>query len=385
MKRIGGFAAVWLVLLMLSACNLGATPSTPQPIRTPSPPSPHSTKPTLTLIAPRDGDEFIVNQPILVNVTASDSVGVTRVQLFANGSVVKTVSSNASSGDRTLSALLDFIPRTTGEVNLRVLAFRDSVASDPIDLRVMVKSSALPTVTPLAGGGSSGGGGFVPIIPNDGVCRVMTITGVNFRTSPTTTQGNNVIRVLAANTLAPVVGRLPDNTWWQINLDGTVGWVSAAFVSISGNCLNVPVQTFATPTPTATATLPPTATPNVPTNTPPPTTVQLPDLVVTNITGELNVTLSGGTATRTYSFTITNIGQVPTGQFAVTMSINNGAPVEIGVVGGLNAGQSIALTREITFNAAGIYVIRVDADPANQVTEVSDFNNRGDITVTVNN
>lgn len=386
MKRIGSLWGTLVVVMTLAACNLGTTPSTPQPIVTPST-APLSVKPSLSLIAPRDGDEFVVNQPVLVNVTATDDVGVTRVQLFANGSVVKTVSSNASGGDRSLSALLDYTPRATGEVNLRVLAFRDSVASDPLDLRIVVKQSLIASVTPITSGGSSGSGtgSTLPSIPNDGVCRAMTITGVNFRTSPTTTQGNNIITTLQANTLMPVVGRLPDNTWWQVVANNTTGWVSAAFVSISGNCFNTPIQSVTTPTPTPTRTPTPLPTSNIPTNTPVPTTVPLPDLVVTNIVGEMAVTLSGGTVTRTYSFTITNIGQGITGQFAVTMTIDNGTPVEIGVVGGLNPGQSVALTRDITFSAAGTYQIRVDVDPANQVTEVSDFNNRGDITVVVSN
>jgi len=79
-------------------------------------------KPDVTIVSPTDGSEYVVNNQVLVSVTASDSIGVTRIQLFANDSIVKTVSSESLSGDRTLPAVLDYTPRAAGTVNLRVIA-----------------------------------------------------------------------------------------------------------------------------------------------------------------------------------------------------------------------------------------------------------------------
>lgn len=379
----------------LVACNLGTRQDTPQSITTPNAPSDNtssSQKPSITVVSPQSGDRFTVNQPILVSAVAEDRLGVTRVQLSANGAIVKTVSSSSVSGDQTLSAVLDFTPRLAGDVTLRVVAFRGTVASDPVERIVTVQdaSATLPTALPQPAGGSSGSSNNLPVIPNDGVCRVLTNVGLNFRTSPSTTQGNNIITTLAAGTLAPITARLADNSWYEINVNNRLGWVSGStqFVTITGNCFNVPIKSLETPTPTpsVTPTIVPTLnvtnTPAPPTNTPTP---QRPDLVVTGIFGETTVSMSGNASVaRTYTVTITNVGLGSAGQFSATLTINNGTPLELGVVGGLDGGQSVSLTREVTFSSAGTYNLRVDADPTNQVLEVSEVNNRGDLTVTVN-
>lgn len=384
---------IWILVLLtlgLTACNLGVNQDTPQPIATSTESVAPTLKPVVSIVSPNNGDTFPVNQPILVSVSATDSVGVTRIQLFANGSIAKTVSSASNAGDKVFSAVLDYTPRTTGEVTLRVLAYRGVTASDPVDVAVTVQSQAStqPTTIPLpGGGGSSGTSGTLPTIPNDGVCRVLTNVGLNFRSAPNTTTGN-ILLTLNAGTLAPVTARLSDNTWYKITYNGQTGWVSGntQYVTLTGNCFNVPIESTATATPTVTPTLSVT---NTPTRTPTPTNTsipQRPDLIVTNITGDTTIALAGGASiTRSYSVTITNVGLGASGQFSATISVNNGTPLDLGAVGGLEAGQSVVLMRDLTFTSAGTYALRVDADPANQVLEVSEVNNRGDISVTVNN
>jgi hypothetical protein len=207
---------------------------------------------------------------------------------------------------------------------------------------------------------------------------------LNFRKTPI---NGDVIQVLSANTLAPIVARLVDNSWWKINVSGTIGWVSAQYASLSGNCFSVPIETLATATPRPTNTpvftfTPrPTNTPTAPTNTPNPGT---PDLLVTQISGQTAVTLGGGTSTSTYSVTVTNLGIGPAGAFKVVLSINNEARADW-VVSGLNRGESVALTTDLTWNTAGTFNLRADADTEGKVTEISEVNNRGDTTVTVKN
>jgi hypothetical protein len=60
-------------------------------------------------------------------------------------------------------------------------------------------------------------------------------------------------------------------------------------------------------------------------------------------------------------------------------------PVEydLGVVGSLNANQSIVLEQEIVFEEIGEYEIRVEVDPEDEVDEISEVNNRGDLTIEV--
>jgi hypothetical protein len=82
---------------------------------------------------------------------------------------------------------------------------------------------------------------------------------VNVRSGPSTS--TPIVTQLGANTIVPVTGRLADNTWYQVNVGGIAGWVSATVARIGGNCATVTVITFPTATPTATVTTNFTATP----------------------------------------------------------------------------------------------------------------------------
>ncbi|XWX02560.1 CARDB domain-containing protein [Aggregatilineales bacterium SYSU G02658] len=389
----GAILRLIYVVMIGAACNLGAAPA--QPTRIPPTPTVFAgaaNPPEVTILSPQNGAQFPVNQPLFVEARATSPEGVTRIQLFANGSPVKTVSSTSPAGDTTFTATLDFTPRAVGPVNLRVQAFRGVVASAPADLQiVVVNQAAQPTPLPLpgGGGGSAGGGGGGLVIPPDGVCRIVTNSGVNLRSTPTTTQ-NNILTTLPASTLAPVIARLPDNSWWKVSVGSRIGWVSNTVVTITGNCFNVPIEQAATPTPNIPPPTPaPTLTPFVPTNTPaiPAATVPppLPDLVVTSIFARTPLTLSGGSVTETFSVTVTNAGLGPAGAFNATIRIDNGAPLDLGAVSGLQQGQSVVLQRQLTFSGPGTYNIRVDVDPNNQVPEISEVNNRGDITIVVTN
>jgi len=90
-------------------------------------------------------------------------------------------------------------------------------------------------------------------------CQVTANTSVNIRTGPSTF--HPILGILQNGVNAPVTGRNNDTSWWQINGNS---WVSAPFVTTSGNCNSVPVAAFPpappTFTPTATATNTPTAT-----------------------------------------------------------------------------------------------------------------------------
>ncbi len=383
---------MWLlVILSLAACNLGNEPEPEETIATDIPISVPAGKPQVSITSPQEGDEFAVNEQILISVNAADSVGVTGIQLVANGAIVKRVSSDTAEGYKNYPAVLDYTPRAAGEVQMQVIAFRGSTASDPAALTIdVVSETSSGSGTGNTGSGNSGSGnsGSVgsdavrPTIPNDGVCRALTTTNLNLRSQPTTGAGNNVVTVLPTFTLTNVIGRLGDNSWWQVQYSTISGWVSAQFTELSGNCQNVPVQTTPLPpTPTATqrpVTATPTLTPTI-TNTPP---AVKSDLLVTNIGGNQTVTLAGSPLTLTYSVTVTNIGAGAAGQFTVKLFVNN-TEQEDWVVSGLDRGQSVALTTDLIWSAAGNYDIRVNADTASQVDELSEVNNRGDMTVTV--
>ncbi len=368
-------ALLLAALLVLSACNLTRQPPTSAPVTA----QPGSGKPVVTISAPKGGEEFVVGSDVFVSASASDTVGVTRVQLIANNQIVKTVTSESPAGDRSMNVLLDFRPAAAGDVRLQVVAFRGAVASDPATVDITVRASQAQ-VTATAAPQTR-----VPDInPNDPTCRALVNVGLNLRTGPGTQFDR--ITVLPAGTVVPIVGRIGSNQWWQVRFGATIGWVSAAYVTVYGICTAVPV--IATPVP------PPTVPPTVPPPTVPPTftptlaspTPGLPDLVVASIVGPTSVTIPAGetTATASYSVTIANTGSGGTGQFNSTITVlPGGTAQELSAVSNLNAGESIALTIALVFDAPGSYTLRVLVDSDSEVDEVSEVNNTGTLDVVV--
>lgn len=364
-----------ILIIGLASCNLG-TSETPEPIETETPDS--SEPPTVSIISPREGSEFVVGDDVLVSANAAHPSGVTRIQLLANGQIVKTISSPSLNGDTTMSAVLDYSPTSAGSVNLSVIAYRNAIPSEPAEITINVRSAqSLVTATFAPPPGSN-----LPIIPNDGVCRALTNTGLNFREGPNT--DFKVISVLPGGTLAPIIGRLGDNSWWKIQVNTTEGWVSADFTTEYGNCANVPVVAGPAPTATPTGSATPTATP---TRTPTITaTPGRPDLVVQNIVGPTAIVIPSGhtQVKQTYAITITNAGLGPSGQFTPVLTFED-VEFELAVVSNLNAGESIVLNYEITFTSAGNFDIRVNPDPDNDIEEISEANNLGILPVAVTN
>ncbi|MEO1287778.1 MAG: CARDB domain-containing protein [Chloroflexota bacterium] len=379
-----------ITLLLVSACNLGGSPEPDLPLDDGD--SQSAGQPSVSILSPSTGDTFTVNEQILVSVSANDEIGVTRVQLFANGSLVKTVSSDLSNGEVSFEGVLDFTPRSDGDFTLRVIAFREAISSPPEEIEVTVGQPQVIVTERsdnTSGSPGSGSGVQVPIIPNDGVCRVLTLVGLNMRTQPTTTR-NNVITTFQANTLLNVVARLGDNSWWKVSSGNTVGWVSGnpQFVSLSGNCTSIPIETVVLNTPTPSPTPIPT-NPPAPSNTPVPTATPLPDLTVPSIDVDDPVTIpqSETEVTTEVTIVIRNNGNGRSGQFDVSLRVErNGfedVVYDVATVGALDPLTNVTLTQDITFDAADEYDIRVDVDPDNDVEETGEFNNRADTTIEV--
>jgi SH3 domain-containing protein/CARDB protein/Big-like domain-containing protein len=371
--------------VLLSACNLSGNPQA-ETIQTSAPPA--NSKPAVAITSPADGSQVVVNTQVLVSANATDSVGVQRVQLLANGQIVKTVSSQSPSGDTNMNVLLDYTPRTAGTVNLQVIAYRGGLASDPAQVTINVTSQSQPTATTASQSSGSSGGSTGPVIdPNDPTCRILTSVGLNVRSGPDTTYP--VLTVLAAGTQVPIVGRNGSNTWWQVRVGGAItGWVSAQFTTEYGNCFSIPVvaapPTATSNAPTATPTRFPTA---FPTLTPQPSvTPQFSDLLVTSFTGPQQVSIPQGqsSVTATFTVTITNNGGRSTGQFFNTIHVTPGnTNIDLGTVSNLDGGQSIVLNVQVTFTAPGDYTLQAAADSHNDIQEQSEVNNIGYATITV--
>jgi uncharacterized protein YraI len=364
---------VIFLLLLVSACNLSRTPPTPEVLPTANP---SASKPVVVIAAPRNGDEVVVGTVIYVTGRATDNIGITRVQLLANEQIVKTVSSENAAGQPVFDVLFDYTPQTTGALALQLIAYRGALASDAAQVNLTVRSNqaqVTATIAPPPG----------PVVPtinaNDPTCRALVNASLNMRTGPGTVYPR--ITVIAPGTVVPIVGRTPTNDWWQVRYGTTFGWVSGVYTSVYGICTGIPVVP-APPTPTPAGGVP-TLTP-LPTLTSPPVptlTPGLPDLVITSSAGPTSVDM--GSATQTYSITITNTGAGPTGPFNNSFTGPDGNTVSLGAVSGLDRGQSIVLQATVTFTAPGNYTLQAAADSNNQVTEISEVNNTGSLSVTV--
>jgi len=220
------------VCLSLTACNLQERTSEASPREPTEPPT---GPPTIQIASPNEGAEYVIGEEILVSVLAADSIGVNRVQLFVDNQIVRTVSSESLQGDLALQAILNYVPQRAdiGAVNLRAVAYRGRVVSEPDEITVVVRESPSQVIATPAQGSN------VPFIPNDGLCRALVNVGLNFRTGPST--GFQIITVLGSGTLAPITGRNSEHSWWRLNVDNRVGWVSGDFTTEYGDCSRVPV------------------------------------------------------------------------------------------------------------------------------------------------
>jgi hypothetical protein len=219
---------------------------------------------------------------------------------------------------------------------------------------------------------------------------VLVNAPLNLRTGPGTVYDR--ISVLATGTVAPITGRTGDNSWYQIRVGITTGWVSSAFVTLYGNCQNVGIPPIP-PTPTRVVTATPIPTNTLTLTAQPPTvtaTAGLPDLVVTNLSlVEPSLQLEPGNAptSGTFSVTITNTGLSATTQFNNTITVTapstTSTETALGVVASLAPGESIVLNISLTFTESGSHSIQVRADSDTQITETSEVNNTAITTVTV--
>ena len=112
---------VLVVMGVLSGCNL-STAGDAQNGPTPTGGGGSSSgNPIVKILSPQNGAQVAINQQILVSANANDPTGITRVQLFANDQIAKTVSSQTPGGDTNLNVLLDYTPNAAGSLTLKGL------------------------------------------------------------------------------------------------------------------------------------------------------------------------------------------------------------------------------------------------------------------------
>jgi hypothetical protein len=132
-RRKSALVAVMLSLSVL-ACSIRLPTGQPS-------------KPVVEIVSPLNGSEVGLGEELVVLISAEDEVGISRVELEANGQMVAVKRSDRAEGEPTLRATLPWTPTVPGSQTLLVYAYNvEGVVSDGVGVRVVVVASA-PTST----------------------------------------------------------------------------------------------------------------------------------------------------------------------------------------------------------------------------------------------
>jgi uncharacterized repeat protein (TIGR01451 family) len=346
------------------ACALGAESSTP----TPNVPPTSAIKPVVAILSPQNGSTASLGSAITVQVNAQHPEGITRVELSANGQVVDSKVSVNPLGDPQLQANLNYTPITGGTLSLAVIAYRGNQPSDPAVLSVNVGTTAPTATTDTSSDNSSNNSSSSSSnVDTSGPCQArVEVNSLNFRQGPG--QNYTSLQVLGLGTIVPITGALPDLSWWQGTYNNTSGWLSRYYITLLGNCYNVPaVNPPASPIP-ATLTPAPTVQQS--------TIVTVADLTVLKIDGPTSIVLRpDGTQTAQFTITIQNLGTAAAANFTTEIQLPDGTLQPLGTLATLAPGQSAVFQATVLFTSPGTSRISAIIDRANAVAESDKTNN----------
>lgn len=326
-----------------------------------------------------------VNTPLEVSFEASASSGnVTRVELLVNNFPVSQISGD---GSNPFQQTLTWTPRLSGTVTASVVAYQGINASSPASFTVTVSNTATTGNTNTGGSNNTDNSNYTPNAPELGPCRAQMTTPLRLRSVPSTASDDTILLTFNVNDEAPILGRLSDNSWFQVqSTSGQIGWVfynnsDGQYFSAIGECtennvpiLNAPVIETAPPTST------PAPSPTVPQTTP-------ADVVALPISGPPNVSLDGsGSVTATYTLQVRNDGGSATAPFRVQVVLPDGQAIERDIPA-LNPGQVANAieggTYVLTFDEAGTYRISIFADLNGIINEPNEINNYRELSIVV--
>ena len=269
--------------------------------------------------APPNGSRIKINRSVMIQATAADSDGVTRMELWANGRRVDQVASQLAQDVPAMTAAFQWSADTPGPYTLEIRAYNRpglantvtvadlTVISDPPTPTAAPLPTPSPTITPLppppTSTPSPTASPTPTLILSTPTPRLAMVTinaaALNVRAGPGTQY--NRVGQLDRGSQSEIVGQAGTgpSRWWQIRFDAApdgLGWVSAeAAFSTAVNVDGVPVVAVP-PVPTAAFTSSPT-----PTATPATEVIRAPSgktlLIVSNrslINQPARLTLSGG-------------------------------------------------------------------------------------------
>ncbi len=229
-----GVLALIALTLSLLACNLfPANNAPPDQQSTPALP-PDAALPQVMIESPGSGSQAVVGGELRVRVHATDSLGITRVEMRGGGRIVASQFSSETSRDFT--TVLNYRPNNTGALTLEVIAYRESIPSRPASVTLDVVGSKAELKNPGSFDPTSG----VALGP---ICIVRPTTALSLRAGPGT--NFRLLTTLRAGEELVVVGRNDNSTWYLVKRSGTTttGWASVQYVTAEGDCGKAPVTT----------------------------------------------------------------------------------------------------------------------------------------------
>ena len=201
--------------------------------------------PEITVQQPLSDSQAEVGQPVLIMASATDSAGVTRVELWVDGTLNTNITSDRPRGQKILLVQHPWVPATGGTHNISLKAYNISgQASEPVNITVGVKEAKVSTPTPQPAPTAT----LTPVMQ-------ATATPTNTPVPPPTPT------VLACTNDAAFVAdvTVPDNTifqpgaaidkTWRIRNSGTCPWDTGyRLVFVSGNKMGAPDNQPVVPT-----------------------------------------------------------------------------------------------------------------------------------------
>ncbi len=238
MTKIPVSRLIPLILLGLAALACNApfmqSGSAATPVVSPAAVADNGARPTVVIEEPANGSQAVILKPVTFRVHATDSTGITRVEMHESGRMVSSQLSPEPDPDFT--ALLSYNPTSVGTVTLEIVAYRQTVASDPVTISIEVVARESDLRAPLNATTSWTSG--------SDMCTVrVNISNLNLRAGPGTNY--RILSTLQVGEEMAVLGRNADTSWYQIKRkDNSTGWVSAGYVSAQGAyCSQAPVTT----------------------------------------------------------------------------------------------------------------------------------------------
>lgn len=236
MAKASRYLSLIPIILSILACNLVSAPAA-QPTATPVVTS--DTVPSVSVRWPANQSEFAVREEVTVHASATDDIGITRIELRSESAVLASVPSPLRSGETDFEAILSWRPSRAGVQNLEVVAYRRRVPSVPVPLTLIIHQRARDIVaTPLPLGFAA------PAAPPQAsvACQVrVDIGNLRYRSGPGT--GYDILGILDLGETLFITGKNAAGTWWQAERNGQRVWVSAtsSYSTELSSCAAAPV------------------------------------------------------------------------------------------------------------------------------------------------